>query len=153
MSRPPRRPVRFLVFGVAMAGVGLLAACGDGVQARDASDLTIPVPDLTVPTIAPSATTTTSAADDATTTTEADTTDTTDATAAGGDVPDPQAPGDLGDDEALDALADDCFDGDFSACDQLFFDSPVGSDYEAYGDSCGGRNEPAGLCVNVYGQG
>jgi hypothetical protein len=149
MSRPTRRPVRLLVFAVALAGAGLLAGCGDGVQEANI-DVTVTVPDVTLPTTAPDATTTTTAAEEATTTTEADTTDTT---AANGDAPDPQAPGDLGDDAQLDSLADDCFDGDFSACDQLFFDSPVDSDYEAYGDSCGGRNEPAGLCVNIYGQG
>ena len=85
-----------------------------------------------------------------TTTTEADVTDTT---AASGDVPEAQEPGDLGDDAELDALAQECFEGDFGACDQLFFDSPIDSDYEAYGDSCGGRNEPGGLCVTLYGQG
>ena len=86
-----------------------------------------------------------------TTTTSAS--DVTDTTAASGAVPPAEDPGDLGDDAELDALAQDCFDGDFSACDQLFFESPVDSDYEAYGDSCGGRNEPAGLCVTIYGQG
>ena len=30
-------------------------------------------------------------------------------------------------------------------CDQLYLDSPSGSEYEAFGDSCGDRNEPSGL--------
>ena len=33
----------------------------------------------------------------------------------------------------------------------LFFASPFDSDYEAFGDSCGNRNEPAGSCVELYG--
>lgn len=69
------------------------------------------------------------------------------------DEAEPRPPGDLGDDAELDALAQDCFDGDFAACDRLFFDSPADSPYEAYGDSCGGRNEPGRLCVDIYGQG
>jgi hypothetical protein len=44
-----------------------------------------------------------------------------------------------GDDEALNALADDCYGGDMAACDELFSEAPVGSDYESYGDTCGGR--------------
>lgn len=36
-------------------------------------------------------------------------------------------------------------------CDLLFSLSPVGSDYEAFGDSCGGRNEPSGWCEELYG--
>ena len=99
----------------------------------------------------PDATTsTTSEGADTTTTTDGGATDTT-AGAGAGDVPEPTSPDGLGDDPELDALAQDCFDGDFSACDQLFFESPVDSDYEAYGDSCGGRNEPAGRCVNIDG--
>ena len=59
-------------------------------------------------------------------------------TVAGGDaVP----PDDLGDDPDLDVLAQSCFDGDLVACDQLYLQSPVDSDYEAYGDTCGGRQE------------
>ena len=50
-------------------------------------------------------------------------------------------PEDLGDDPDLDALAQSCFEGDLVACDHLFLQSPVDSDYEAYGDTCGGRQE------------
>ena len=46
---------------------------------------------------------------------------------------------DLGDDPQLDALAEECFDGDPSSCDDLYRDSDVGSDYEEYGGTCGGR--------------
>ena len=57
-------------------------------------------------------------------------------------------PEDLGDDPDLDALAQSCFEGDLVACDHLFLQSPVDSDYEAYGDTCGGRQEPGtgGYC-------
>jgi hypothetical protein len=53
----------------------------------------------------------------------------------------PTPPTDLGDDDALDALAASCFDGELLACDHLFLQSPTGSDYERYGDTCGGRQE------------
>lgn len=70
-----------------------------------------------------------------------------------GDVPDPTSPEGLGDDPTMDALAQDCFDGNMEACDQLFFVSEVGSAYEDYGYSCGGRvpeGETVGLCVTAY---
>lgn len=146
--RPSVRRRRSVAVTLVAAGSLALAACGSGVQEASVdtgASPTIEVPDPTVPEA-----TTTTESDETTTTTEADVTDTS---VAGGDVPDAQDPGDLGDDAQLDALAQDCFDGDFGACDQLFFDSPVDSDYEAYGDSCGGRNEPGGLCVNIYGPG
>ena len=44
-----------------------------------------------------------------------------------------------GDDEALNALVDDCYGGDMGACDDLFLQAEVGSDYEDYGNTCGGR--------------
>jgi hypothetical protein len=50
-------------------------------------------------------------------------------------------PDGLGDDPDLDALAQACFEGELAACDHLYLQSPVGSDYEAYGDTCGGRQE------------
>jgi hypothetical protein len=46
-----------------------------------------------------------------------------------------------GDDATLDALWDQCAGGAGSACDQLFFDSAVGSEYEAFGNTCGNRLE------------
>lgn len=57
-----------------------------------------------------------------------------------GSLPDPtEEPDGLGDDAALDALAEECYDGDMAACDELFTESPLDSEYEAYGDSCAGR--------------
>lgn len=48
-------------------------------------------------------------------------------------------PGDLGDDAELDAFAADCFDGDLTACDTLYYEAPPMSDYEEYALTCGGR--------------
>ncbi|MFP4234389.1 MAG: trypsin-like peptidase domain-containing protein [Nitriliruptoraceae bacterium] len=56
-----------------------------------------------------------------------------------------------GDDPVLDRLWDACEGGDMPACDELFVESPVGSSYERFGDSCGERNEPAGWCEDLYG--
>jgi len=36
-------------------------------------------------------------------------------------------------------LYDQCADGDNQACDDLFLESPGGSEYEAFGSNCGGR--------------
>jgi hypothetical protein len=58
----------------------------------------------------------------------------------------------LGDDPALDRLAQDCHDGGMSACDVLFDQSDVDSAYEEYGDTCAGRR-PAGewaYCTDVF---
>jgi hypothetical protein len=59
-------------------------------------------------------------------------------------------PGDTyGDNPILDRLWDQCEDGDGEACDELYFTSEVGSEYEEFGDTCGGR-VPGGtvLCAN-----
>lgn len=50
-------------------------------------------------------------------------------------------PYDYGDDETLDALWDECAGGSGTACDELFFESPIGSVYEAFGNTCGNRPE------------
>ena len=141
------RSARLLVALLALLAVGVLVGCGSGIAERDAAQGS---------TVATTATSTVTTRPDRTTTTEAPepAPSATTATTAPdrGDVPAADPPVDLGDDPALDALADDCFGGDFAACDQLFFDSEANSAYEAYGDSCGGRNEPAGLCTDIYGQ-
>ncbi|GAB3314828.1 hypothetical protein GCM10027451_30110 [Geodermatophilus aquaeductus] len=50
----------------------------------------------------------------------------------------------------LDLLAWGCADGDPYACDALYLVSPVGSEYEAYGATCGGRFEPLnGRCSEL----
>lgn len=51
-----------------------------------------------------------------------------------------QRPEDLGDDDFMDGLADSCFSGVLGDCDYLYRVSAVGSDYEAYGATCGGRD-------------
>jgi hypothetical protein len=42
-----------------------------------------------------------------------------------------------GDDPDLDRAYTACDDGDFQACDELWSTSPSGSDYEAFGATCG----------------
>lgn len=46
-----------------------------------------------------------------------------------------------GDDTGFDALWDACEAGSGAACDELYFESPFGSEYEAYGYTCGNRME------------
>jgi hypothetical protein len=49
-----------------------------------------------------------------------------------------------GDDFFLDGIWDGCKEGDDSMCDQLYGSSPLGSDYEAFGSTCGDRlTEPS----------
>jgi hypothetical protein len=68
------------------------------------------------------------------------------------EVPEGEEPGDLGDDERFDRLADECFEGDPSSCDDLFRESDLGSDYEEYGSTCGERTEEgqSGECTALY---
>jgi hypothetical protein len=54
-------------------------------------------------------------------------------------VEEPPQPMVFGDDAHLDELWLACEAGSGSACDQLFLQSPVGSDYERFGVSCGER--------------
>ncbi|MEM9200760.1 MAG: hypothetical protein AAGC53_03840 [Actinomycetota bacterium] len=58
-----------------------------------------------------------------------------------------------GDDPVLDLLVEQCRRGNNQACDELFADSPVGSDYAAYGQTCGNRlPDGAGLtCFDTLG--
>ena len=53
----------------------------------------------------------------------------------------------------FDALQQACAAEDWAACDDLYFATPAGSDYETFGDTCGLRNEGAGLCINEFGDG
>jgi hypothetical protein len=74
-------------------------------------------------------------------------------TTAGGESP--TAVPDLGDDPELDALAQDCSDGDMEACDLLGLSGPPRSAYEDYGSTCGGRNETLVgelnmFCIDLY---
>ena len=63
------------------------------------------------------------------------------------------APGDpaaLGADPALAPLASACHGGDMLKCDELYFSSPAGSPYEAYGNTCGQRTTVDEFCVDIY---
>lgn len=53
----------------------------------------------------------------------------------------PAVPDDYGDDPTLDALWDGCEAGDLAACDELYLTTPVGSVYEEFGATCGGRTD------------
>jgi hypothetical protein len=55
----------------------------------------------------------------------------------------------LGDAPALDALYAQCRDGYGQACDALFDQAPVGSDYEAFALTCGNRTRELS-CAGVY---
>jgi len=71
-----------------------------------------------------------------------------------GDPPAASSPEGLGTDTALNDLAQRCFDGDMTSCDELFIESPFGSDYEAYGNTCGQRVPEAEVdgrdCVIIF---
>ena len=62
-------------------------------------------------------------------------------------------PSETGGNSYLDQLWRECDSGDFQSCDDLYSESPSGSEYQAFGDSCGNRNEPSGWCVEVYASG
>jgi len=68
---------------------------------------------------------------------------------ASGIPPAGASPDGLGDDPVLDQYAQSCHDGDMNACDTLYNDSDVGSAYETYGGTCGGR-QPASNSDVVY---
>jgi Protein of unknown function (DUF2510) len=62
-------------------------------------------------------------------------------------------PDTYGDDAELDVLWDGCAGGDMAACDDLFWSSSIGSDYESFAKTCGGRlnDETFGDCVTEVG--
>ena len=67
----------------------------------------------------------------------------------GVDPPIAGQPDTYGDDPTLDALWDACEAGDGQACDDLYFQSPIDSAYEEFGDTCGGRFPPGQVfCAN-----
>ena len=70
------------------------------------------------------------------------------------DITDITGDGDsYGDDAALDALWDACADEDWEACDSLFMQAPVGSEYEDFGDTCGNRTDGSTFCTTEFGGG
>ena len=57
-----------------------------------------------------------------------------------------------GGEEGLEDLEAACADGDFGACDDLYFASELGSELEEFGSTCGGIAEPQdGLCESTNG--
>lgn len=55
--------------------------------------------------------------------------------------------GAYGDDPEMDALWDSCEAGDMADCDELWWNSSIGSEYEMFAESCGGRTQDAsGTC-------
>jgi len=58
---------------------------------------------------------------------------------------------DPGVDIFLDGLWDLCNEGDWDACDQLFLEAEEGSDYQAFGVTCGGRTDGEEWCVDEFG--
>lgn len=52
-----------------------------------------------------------------------------------------------GDDPDLDRLWDQCAAGSGQACDDLYMESPFGSEYEEFGDTCGSRRPPGEWCA------
>jgi hypothetical protein len=70
-----------------------------------------------------------------------------------GEPADPPAPGDAAYEPRFAGPAAECRDGDMAACDALYFGTPLGDPYEAYGSTCGGRldEDTWGGCVPVFG--
>lgn len=68
--------------------------------------------------------------------------------------PNPSGTGPALADGDLDELQQQCADGDMWACDELYMESPWGSDYEAFGASCGERRDDRSdgvFCEDVFG--
>ena len=55
--------------------------------------------------------------------------------------------GTYGDDPTLDALWDACAAGDGQACDDLYNEAPIGSEYEEFGDTCAGTKDGSEWCA------
>jgi hypothetical protein len=66
-----------------------------------------------------------------------------------GDVPGVTEPSRLGDDPDFDLLYLRCQAGSGPACDQLFDEAPLGSEYEQFGATCGDRTREY-RCADVY---
>src|SRR5690606_8063277 len=58
---------------------------------------------------------------------------------AGSPEPPPLDDPQIDDDPMLETYAEDCYDGDMAACDDLYWSTDIGSDLEEYAISCGGR--------------
>ena len=58
------------------------------------------------------------------------------------------SPSNYGDDDDLDVLWDDCADGDYGSCEDLYYESDVGTQYEDFGWTCGDRTT-GGMCADA----
>jgi hypothetical protein len=68
-------------------------------------------------------------------------------------IPPPtQEPDGLGTDADLDELAQECYDAEMQSCDDLYERAPAESEYEAYGDTCAGRQpeHTRRYCTDVF---
>jgi hypothetical protein len=130
VSRSSRLPliIAIVVVVAVLAGLAAFLVAGDDDDDPSGTTTTTASPN-TDPTDEP----TTQATDEPTTGSTPETS--TGSTEAG------QAPTEppTGDDEALDELAQSCHQGDMADCDDLYLESDVGTDYEEYGATCGGR--------------
>ncbi len=61
-------------------------------------------------------------------------------------APTVEEPGSYGDDEAMDGLWDGCANGIWAACDALYIGSLPGSEYEAFGATCGDLTDGSNWC-------
>lgn len=67
-----------------------------------------------------------------------------------GGISDPAEDGAFGSDLVLDLLWTECEAGNMIACDDLYLGSPVGSEYEEFGATCGGEGNADGNCVSRF---
>lgn len=140
----------------------LVAACGDDdvFSGSTASEETTTVPTTIVPTTTEATTTTTEAAVGAVD--KGIKRDPADAKSTvlsrqlrsgntGKEIPDADTPayGERGSDPLLDLLWEDCAAGDMGACDELYRQSPVDSEYEDFGATCGGTTDGSDWCETV----
>lgn len=74
-------------------------------------------------------------------------TEPTTSTTVSPDDTEPGEPRAYGDDPTLDALYDRCRAGSGPACDELFAVAPLGSDYEQFAVTCGGRTRERACAI------
>lgn len=67
-----------------------------------------------------------------------------------GGISDPAEDGAFGSDLALDLLWTECEGGNMTACEDLYLGSPVGSEYEEFGATCGGKADANGNCASRF---
>lgn len=127
-SSAGRRTRRLVRVASVLLVAGMTGCASDGDEIADTTETT--------------STTTTSTT---TSTTTTSTTSTTAPTTTTAEV----EPWTYGDDPTMDALWDRCEAGDAAACDELYQVSPVGSEYETFGFTCGGRTDGGGCDIDT----